>query len=191
MAVPQTNHVNRLCMQYTSTHQKNAAQRARSRQDRAERDFKTSNTGGNYTKEWDYCVNKPHWEKEHCPAKGKKCIKCGKFNHFAWACKTAKRKAVHVVSDNQVSDKEADELFINAVTQTEIFRSWRSFCRLLARWTRHKAQVQIRLLGTDQHKSLKYFLKYLKKYHCLKIECKPQLQCTHTYCQDMEASHSR
>ena len=60
-----------------------------------------------------------HGEQGNCPAKGKQCTKCGKWNHFAKVCRAYRGKTVHTVSEDEMSIKEsnADELFIDSVTQ--------------------------------------------------------------------------
>ena len=61
-----------------------------------------------------YCVYKVHGEQGNCPAKGKQCTKCGKWNHFAKVCRAYRGKTVHAVSEDEMSN--ADELFIDSVT---------------------------------------------------------------------------
>lgn len=39
-----------------------------------------------------YCWKIYPWRKDLCPAYGKKCIKCGRFNHFASVCKSSTNK---------------------------------------------------------------------------------------------------
>lgn len=59
-----------------------------------------------------YCAGQ-HSYKDVCPAKGKQCVKCKKFNHFAKACRSKPatqpgphRKSVHTVKENEVAYKE-------------------------------------------------------------------------------------
>lgn len=35
-----------------------------------------------------YCGKTHPWRKDSCPAYGKKCAKCGRFNHFVSVCKS-------------------------------------------------------------------------------------------------------
>ena len=42
-----------------------------------------------------YCGNKPHSGTETCPAKGKQCKNCSKWNHFAKVCFSRQGKGVH------------------------------------------------------------------------------------------------
>ncbi|XP_068205689.1 uncharacterized protein [Palaemon carinicauda] len=44
-----------------------------------------------------FCGEKHEWRKEKCPAHGKKCIKCGNYNHYAVKCKSRK---INYVSGN-------------------------------------------------------------------------------------------
>lgn len=65
-----------------------------------------------------YCGNKPHGAKDHCPAKGKQCKICSKWNHFAKVCRSKQNKGVHTVSENDSHSKtDNEDLFIDAVTQ--------------------------------------------------------------------------
>lgn len=64
-----------------------------------------------------YCGNKAHRVKDSCPARGKQCKICNKWNHFAKVCRSKQKKGVHTVRENE-TDKYADEdLFIDAITQ--------------------------------------------------------------------------
>ena len=73
-----------------------------------------------------YCAGQ-HSSKDVCPAKGKQCMKCKKFNHFAKACKSKApaqsgfhRKTVHTVKENTDAHDEDDEeesgLYIDSIT---------------------------------------------------------------------------
>ena len=45
----------------------------------------------------------PNWSRQHeCPAKGKKCAKCGKIGHFVKCCR-ANRKVNHSMEDETSS----------------------------------------------------------------------------------------
>ena len=52
-----------------------------------------------------YCSNKLHKHKTECPAYGKQCHKCSKYNHFAKLCKSV--KSVHEVTSEQ-TDYDSD-----------------------------------------------------------------------------------
>ncbi|KAL6462444.1 hypothetical protein MHYP_G00288660 [Metynnis hypsauchen] len=64
-----------------------------------------------------------HSRTEDCPAKGRQCNKCKKFNHFAKVCRartqqkqtTFKSKKVHTVSD--CTEESPPELFIDSITK--------------------------------------------------------------------------
>uniref|UniRef100_A0AC34FT30 CCHC-type domain-containing protein n=1 Tax=Panagrolaimus sp. ES5 TaxID=591445 RepID=A0AC34FT30_9BILA len=45
-------------------------------------------------RECGYCGDEHQSGKERCPAKGKKCKNCGKINHFARVCRSAKKQNV-------------------------------------------------------------------------------------------------
>ena len=65
-----------------------------------------------------YCGNKTHGVKDSCPAKGKQCKICNKWNHFAKMCHSKQRTGVHTVSEDKPKENTDDEdLFIDAVTQ--------------------------------------------------------------------------
>ncbi|XP_064107989.1 uncharacterized protein K02A2.6-like [Macrobrachium nipponense] len=55
-----------------------------------------------------FCGEKHEWRKEKCPAHGKKCTKCGKYNHYAVKCKSRK---INYVSgnDNDFDVSSSDE----------------------------------------------------------------------------------
>ena len=67
-------------------------QESRNRDKSRKRDGKCRNFGGIY----------PH--RDSCPAKKKKCISCGKLNHFAQVCRTNPPE-----SANQVMHRDTDE----------------------------------------------------------------------------------
>lgn len=71
-------------------------------------------------RECDRCAGS-HSPRETCPAKGKQCMKCKKYNHFAKACKTknaappkAQRRPVHAIEQN--NEEEQCELYIDSIT---------------------------------------------------------------------------
>ena len=50
----------------------------------------------------------PNWSRQHkCPARGKKCAKCGKLGHFAKCCRTNKR-VNHIMEEETSSANEDD-----------------------------------------------------------------------------------
>ncbi|KAI4890019.1 hypothetical protein NFI96_007835 [Prochilodus magdalenae] len=64
-----------------------------------------------------------HSKHKECPAKGKQCLKCKKYNHFAKVCRTKsyppsknEHKEVHSVRETQ--DDSESGLFIDTVTAT-------------------------------------------------------------------------
>lgn len=64
-----------------------------------------------------YCGNKAHGERDTCPAKGKQCKACNKWNHFAKVCRS-KTSKVHTVNEmEQNQDPDSDAFFIDTVTQ--------------------------------------------------------------------------
>ncbi|MCG8048271.1 MAG: RNase H-like domain-containing protein [Candidatus Thiodiazotropha endolucinida] len=73
----------------------------------------------------DYCGNNKHKTKTDCPAYGKQCHKCSKYNHFAKLCKSS--KSVHEIcsgkSDNldyesdNFDDETLDNFFVHTVGQ--------------------------------------------------------------------------
>lgn len=80
--------------------------------------FAKADRDSKYKSTCDYGGNKAHTTREACPAKGKQCKMCDKWNHFAKACRSKVRKTVHTVSDNEPNKHTDDEdMFIDAVTQ--------------------------------------------------------------------------
>ena len=50
----------------------------------------------------------PNWSKQHeCPARGKKCAKCGKLGHYAKCCRSM-RKINHIADEEAESADEDD-----------------------------------------------------------------------------------
>ena len=71
-----------------------------------------------------------HSRAEECPAKGRQCNNCNKFNHFARMCRSAPQqrqtkpqtKRMHAISDTgdcgeQQSDDDDNELYIDTITK--------------------------------------------------------------------------
>ncbi|KAL0194540.1 hypothetical protein M9458_008112, partial [Cirrhinus mrigala] len=70
--------------------------------------------------ECDRCAGS-HSPRDACPARGKQCMKCKKYNHFAKACKTKntaptkpQRRPVHALVQN--NEEEQYELYIDSIT---------------------------------------------------------------------------
>lgn len=93
------------------------------RQERAQKGAKPKEYDAQKT--CSYCAGQ-HSSKDACPAKGKQCMKCKKFNHFARACKSKPttqsgfhRKTVHTVRENADAcemDEEESGLYIDSIT---------------------------------------------------------------------------
>ena len=72
-------------------------------------------------KECKFCGEKHIWSRKKCPAFGKKCSKCGQFNHFASVCKNgpqekSKNKNARVNAiDDEISDSSEDAEYILGV----------------------------------------------------------------------------
>ena len=50
----------------------------------------------------------PNWSRQReCPARGKKCAKCGKIGHFAKCCRSNKK--IYHIQDEETSSAEEDE----------------------------------------------------------------------------------
>ena len=50
----------------------------------------------------------PNWSRQHeCPARGKKCAKCGTIGHFAKSCRSNKK--INHIQDEETSSAEEDE----------------------------------------------------------------------------------
>nr|XP_023665899.1 uncharacterized protein LOC111842957 [Paramormyrops kingsleyae] len=71
-------------------------------------------------RECDRCAGS-HSPRDACPARGKQCIKCKKYNHFAKACKTkntaptkSQRRPVQALVKN--NEEEQCELYIDSIT---------------------------------------------------------------------------
>ena len=47
---------------------------------------------GQSGKKTDFCAKKHQWVKQHCPAYGKTCNRCGRKNHFAVKCQSSSTK---------------------------------------------------------------------------------------------------
>ena len=48
-----------------------------------------------------FCGREHKMKKEYCPAYGKKCNKCGRFNHFSSKCKSREMKMIEKTSDDE------------------------------------------------------------------------------------------
>ena len=50
----------------------------------------------------------PNWSKQHeCPAKGKKCAKCGKLGHYAKCCRSGRK--INHIADEEAYTADEDE----------------------------------------------------------------------------------
>ncbi|XP_024117609.1 uncharacterized protein K02A2.6 [Oryzias melastigma] len=92
------------------------------RQSRSKRNtFHVRTAGGDNErfKTCSYCGNKMHGVQETCPAKGKQCKTCNKWNHFAKVCCSGQNKGVHTVSQDVSSEmmERTEDLFIDVVTK--------------------------------------------------------------------------
>lgn len=67
-----------------------------------------------------------HSHAEECPAKGRQCNKCKKFNHFAKMCRTQapqrqlkhRQKGMHAIMDD-VEEHPTDALYIDAIVKQD------------------------------------------------------------------------
>lgn len=142
--------------------QKHPVQKARQKTDWTERAHRPSDT--DTRRSCGYCGNRKHDEGENCPARGKQCTKCDKWNHFAKVCRAGsyKKKSVHEVSASNESD--SDELFLYSVTDRKSTGNEQAF-----------ADIQLGRQG----KELKFKLDTgaqvniipLREYASLKEEC--------------------
>jgi len=73
-----------------------------------------------------HCGSNAHVYGDDCPAKGRKCAKCGKWNHFAKVCKSGNpHKANEMKNHRGTHHKkvdavtEEDDLYIDAITHNE------------------------------------------------------------------------
>ena len=51
------------------------------------------------------CGNEAHVNRNACPATGKRCLKCGRLNHFARMCNKASNKG----KDKQANSAELEQ----------------------------------------------------------------------------------
>ena len=82
---------------------------------RQSRDGNTRQSRDQNSQNCQYCGNKVHKNKTECPAYGKQCRKCSKYNHFAKVCKSV--KSVHEVTSERSeydSDCDYDEDTLNS-----------------------------------------------------------------------------
>ena len=64
----------------------------------------------------------PNWSKQHdCPARGKKCVKCGKLGHYAKCCRST-GKINHIADEEAESADEDDWTFdkIHSIQQKKL-----------------------------------------------------------------------
>lgn len=143
------------------------AQRAHPKTEWTERAHKTSDADAR--RNCGYCGNRIHEDGEYCPARGKQCTKCAKWNHFAKVCRAGsfKKKSVHEVSMRPESGEESDELYVDTVTDRRFAETEQAF-----------ADIKVGKQGTE----LKFKLDTgaqvnvipLREYDSLKDECKIQ-----------------
>ena len=95
-----------------------------------------------------------HSRAEECPAKGRQCNNCNKFNHFARMCRAPaqqrqmkpKFKKVHAVSDTDTASEQQgeNELYIDTITkQHENTDKEQAFAELQIGKMRHKLKFKI------------------------------------------------
>ncbi|KAL6471840.1 hypothetical protein MHYP_G00204900 [Metynnis hypsauchen] len=91
-----------------------------------------------------------HSRTEDCPAKGRQCNKCKKFNHFAKVCRartqqkqtTFKSKKVHTVSD--CTEESPPELFIDSITKLHANTAReQAFAEIEVGKARHKLKFKV------------------------------------------------
>ncbi|XP_045450007.1 uncharacterized protein K02A2.6-like [Melitaea cinxia] len=63
-----------------------------------------------------------HHSERRCPAYGKKCMKCGKMNHFARKCRA--RDAVKAIQESESSDSESCHMYIINISNVNLERNW-------------------------------------------------------------------
>lgn len=54
-----------------------------------------------------------------CPAKGKQCMKCKKFNHYARVCKMKPQTRVRYKNAEEVDEDYDSELYVDTVSAEE------------------------------------------------------------------------
>ena len=88
----------------------------------------------------------------------KVCSSCGKLNHFAAVCLTAKRlKAVHVQNESESTESEDNEFFIGSVkmesesniSQSNIDTDNQKYCQ-----NKDKENVTIQMIGSCHYRHL-------------------------------------
>ena len=93
-----------------------------------------------------------HSRAEDCPAKGRQCNNCNKFNHFARMCRSApqqrqfkaKAKRMHAISDTGEQQSDDDELYIDTITKQHANTDKeQAFAELEIGKNRHKLKFKI------------------------------------------------
>ena len=74
--------------------------------------------------------------RDRCPAKGKRCMKCQKINHFAAVCRSSQSQSVHEVVDHV--QEEVEMLNLGSVDDISTEPPWRVTLRLCGRETSFK-----------------------------------------------------
>ena len=83
-----------------------------------------------------------NWPKQHeCPAKGKKCIKCGKLGHYAKCCRSARK--INHTADEEVYSAEEDQ--IDYIQFNKRYTEWKQKAR-----TDHQSWPKHYWLTADQ-----------------------------------------
>ena len=115
-----------------------------------------------------YCGNKLHKHKTECPAYGKQCHKCSKYNHFAKLCKSV--KSVHEVTSEQTDydsdcydDDTMDSFFVHTVGLKSSSHSDQVFVKVSVGISNNSLEIdckidtgsQINCLPISIYKSLK------------------------------------
>ena len=82
----------------------------------------TKGSGQRGYKDCDFCAKMHQWGKQHCPAYGKTCNRCGRKTHFAVKCQSSSTKRYtkqkgHNVEETKESDSEAE--FVMTIAQNK------------------------------------------------------------------------
>ncbi|XP_068204656.1 uncharacterized protein [Palaemon carinicauda] len=104
-----------------------------------------------------FCGEKHEWRKEKCPAHGKKCIKCGNYNHYAVKCKSRK---INYVSGNDndfdvnsSDESECEYLLRPCDTTLEVWTldtvRPKGKCRLVIRNCKNRKKYNLEFLVVD------------------------------------------
>lgn len=130
-----------------------AVSRRSFRPDRARYGRRNTNRSDVMPEECGAC-GREHGRAEECPAKGRQCNNCNKFNHFARMCRAPtpqrqmkpRARKVHTVSDTDTASEQQgeNELYIDTITkQHENTDKERAFAELQIGKMGHKLQFKI------------------------------------------------